>query len=324
MTPEVLFWSALCLLGLLGSAVCSGMETGYYRLNRVTLALRSEREAGARLLRGMTDKPQGLLASLLIGNNAFNYIGVLGLTALLEMRGYSEASIVLLNALVLTPVVLVFCESTPKELFRRRADAWMYPLARPLWVMRTVFAATGFLGLVVGFARLVGRIGGIAPEPALSRREEVAALLYESASEGVISESQLRIVQQAMRLGRADVRRVMVPWRRVLTVDAGSSREEALAVFAEAVHTRAPVVDSSGSVVGVLNRLHLHAHPDRTIESLMTPGATLHPQMRVTVALARLREADSPVGIVMGPAGPVGLVTPKNLIEPLVGTLEQW
>lgn len=324
MPPEVVFWSLVCLLGLLGSALCSGMETGFYRLNRVTLSLRAEGGGAAKLLRSMTEHPQGLLASLLIGNNAFNYIGVLGLTALLELRGYSETKIVVLNALVLTPVVLVFCESTPKELFRRRADAWMYPLARPLWLMRAALMVTGFLALVVGFARVVAKIGGIPPEPALGRREEVASLLYESASEGVISESQLRIVQQAMRLGRADVRRVMTPWKQVTTVRSSASRADALAVFSGTPHTRAPVVDGSGRVVGVLNRLHLHLHPERTVESLMAEAVTLEPELPVTVALARLRSEDSPAGIVMGPSGPVGLVTPKDLIEPLVGTLERW
>ena len=80
---EILFWSVMMALGLAGSAIYSGLETGAYSLNRVRLQVLSHKNnKAARLLERLVTRPVLLLSTLLIGNNLTNYMGTAGLTVL--------------------------------------------------------------------------------------------------------------------------------------------------------------------------------------------------------------------------------------------------
>src|SRR5688572_4364372 len=114
---QALWWAAV-VVGLAGSALMSGLETGIYRLNRVKLelrAVRGPRAWNARLLKREVEHPERLLATNLIANLFFADTAATGASALLEGWGYSDASIILINAAILTPVFFVFVESIPKE-----------------------------------------------------------------------------------------------------------------------------------------------------------------------------------------------------------------
>ena len=117
MSSSDLVWVLVALAGLAGSAMWSGMETGLYCLSRVRLSVRQGASGAAgvtgRLAASELEKPDRVLATILVGNNACNYIGTLGLTALLEARGFGTVSLVLIQVLVLTPALLIFGESLP-------------------------------------------------------------------------------------------------------------------------------------------------------------------------------------------------------------------
>src|SRR5258705_2185875 len=113
-------WWAIFLLGMVGTAVFAGMETGFYRVNRVKLEVRAERgpmrRAAARLKRELGD-PQRTLAATLVATVLFGDLAATGASNLLAAAGYSDGAIVLMNAAVLTPIFFVFVESIPNELF---------------------------------------------------------------------------------------------------------------------------------------------------------------------------------------------------------------
>ena len=93
MTTHELIWLLVAFTGLLLSALCSGLEIGLYTINRVRLAVRSGRgdRRAVRLDRELRD-PGRSLTTLLIGNNIANYLGSLGIMALLKSSGLSDTS----------------------------------------------------------------------------------------------------------------------------------------------------------------------------------------------------------------------------------------
>jgi Mg2+/Co2+ transporter CorB len=125
---EIIAWLLVMLAGLAGSALFSGLETGVYSLSRVRLELAARHGADGRAARGPIrllreiDRPESLLTTILVGNNACNYLGTLGLGTLLIAAGVRPTAAVLIQTLALTPVLVIFGESLPKELFRLRAD----------------------------------------------------------------------------------------------------------------------------------------------------------------------------------------------------------
>lgn len=322
---EAALWVLLACAGLLGSAMCSGMETGFYALNRVRLAVRAATptDARARALRAEVDHPDRVLATLLIANNLFNYFGVLGLTTLLAARGLGETTLIVLNALLVTPILLVLGESLPKEVFRTTADRVMPAILPLLRLMRWAFTLVGVLPVVLLFGRTASRLTGADREAAFARdgRARMAALLKEGAGHGVLSESQSSLLDRALDLRGAHVMDEMTPWRRVRAIPADATRIAALRRFAASGHGRAPLVAPDGSVVGVLRHIDLHLHPQRTPADLAQPPVLIEPHTSVRDALRIMSTRHARLAIVARRGRPMGLITAADLVEPLTGRL---
>ena len=109
---------------------------------------------------------------------------------------------------------------------------------------------------------------------------------------------------------------------RTLSIDW--DRAKIIRFAAAQPSSRLPVVDAKGRVLGVLRQIDLHTFPDAPIENLLRRPAMLSPSMGVLEALRRIRAADAPLGIVERDARPIGLVTAKDLVEPLTGELPDW
>ncbi len=328
MNWPILLWSITGFVGLAGSAVCSGIETGLYRVGRLRLNARAAATPpvhAARVLQHELERPDRALTALLIANNSFNYLGSLGVAGLLAFSGLPDWAIIVLQALVLTPMLLVFAESLPKEIFRQNADRLAERTAWVLATIRTVATLSLILPLVLLIARGVARLCRVPRERAFaSPRERVAGLLKHAGAEGAFSGVQSTLADRALAFGAATVSQEMVPWTAVHKIPADAPRQRMLAVFARARRARYPVVDQSGRVLGVVDQLQAHLRPDATPRRLLTDVPRLSPTDSVHEALVTIRAAGAHLAIVERHGRPVGLVTPKDLFEPLVGEIESW
>ena len=149
MSPELMAGIALLLVGLGASALCSGIETGLYTINRVRLAVRVGRGDRAALrIRDELLRPNRMLATVLVGNNFAHYIQSAGATVFLETLQWSPAQMAIANAVVLTPIVFLIGELLPKDLYRAHTDRLTY--ATVWWVrfVRFVFTVVPLVPLV--------------------------------------------------------------------------------------------------------------------------------------------------------------------------------
>lgn len=323
-------WGACFVVGTLGQCVCAGAEMGAYSVNRVRLSIRAggrRPQPSAVLLKRELDDMPRMLAALLIAFNVFGAIGGMGLTNLLEHWGYDNKGIVLMTIFVAGPILFVVSDTLPKELFRALADSLTYTVAPALAFLRVTLTWTGVLPLVQGLARLVTRLLPPAEGPEANPRERIAALLKEGAQHGVISESQATLLDRALALRETTVEDELVPWARTQTIPLSATREQVAALLATCPFSRLPVVDSRGQIVGVVEQLSLSLEPDRPIAQLMTPPLSIEPSLPVAFALRRLSDAGARLAVVLAPGAagrPLGIVTAKDLVEPLTGELKAW
>jgi len=329
MSVEQGIWWALLIIGVVGSALCSGLEIGFYSINRVRLQIRSSagtRDRRARVLAGEAARPDATLATLLVANNVFNYMGTLGLTALVAGLALPEPTVIAITALVFTPLIVVFGESLPKELFRIRADRWMYPLAPLLRGARVLMTAVGVLPGVLLFCRAAAGLTGARATSGLARsgRQRVVSLLKESAGIGLLSESQSTLADRALAFGGRRVGDELVPWSTVACVSAEWDRARIVQFLRTHNHTRFPVVDRRRRVVGVLRNLDLHLYPDRPLAELMIDPAVVAPGESLEHALLELRAQNTGLAVVGSLDRPAGIVTAKDLVEPITGELAAW
>jgi putative hemolysin len=317
-------WAVLALLGVAGAWLCSGLETGVYTLDRVRLRVRAARgEARARVLSGEIARTEGLLATILIGNAVFGYLSATGIAALLHGRGYSEWQVVLLDVAILTPLLLVAAEAFPKELFRLEADRLTYRLAWLLRGLRIALTVVPAVPLVRAFARGVARWLRAEGEEGLTLAggERIAMILREKASAGVLSQTQAGLIDRALVFNRARVADEMVVWASVRAVGLDWDRARLVRAMAREPHSRFPVVDGRGRVVGVVRAVDVFLRPGSGAGAVMTAPARVRLGMPAREALARVRESAARVGIVERDGRPVGWVTERDLVEPLTGEL---
>ncbi len=328
MSTEVLIWALLVVIGVGGSAVWSGMETGLYRASRIRGAARASGaspNARARLLMNEVRHPERALTTLLIGNNVCNYVGTLGVVGLLTLAHLNEVEIIALQVFVLTPVLLVFAESLPKEVFRVDADRLSERFAPALTGLRWLATLTLVLPLVLWVMRRVTRLFGAPGMGAVSgARERIVAMIKQGAHGSSLSDEQASLIDRALAFGRARVDREMIPWSGVHRIGVDAPRERLDALLARSGHARYPAVDRSGRVVGMLVRVDAALDPNADVRSLIGPVVRLEPDLSAREALARLRASGGRLGVVEREGRPIGVVSPKDLFEPLMGELLAW
>jgi putative hemolysin len=321
MTNEALLSVALLTLGMLGSAFCSGAETGIYTLSRIRLSLRASGERPdrlARVLKREVEHPARVLATLLIANTFFNNLGSIGTSALLEPH-FGDVSVVVLNVLFLTPLLFIFSESLPKELLRTEADRLTYYAAPLLFAGRVVLTACLVLPLIGLLVRVITRALGLTDASGLAEPgEKIAALLKEGARHGVLSESQTTLLDRALLLRETKIRGEMVPWSQAAVVSTAWDRPRLAEFLATHQRSRYPLVDLSGAVVGVVEHLDLCLNPKQPPAQLARPVVFLDPESSVRDGLVRLKAADAKMGVVRLAGRPLGIVSSADLIEPLI------
>lgn len=325
----LIFWFVLMMMGFIGSALFSGMETGAYRLNRVRLYVQSSQgRSSAKTLERVVAKPAALIGTLLIGNNLCNYVGTAGLGVILASMDLAVWQAVLVNTVLVTLILFVFGETLPKDLFAAHADRLMYPLAKLLIVLRTLFYWTGLLPIVVVLSKLAIRIVGKGEGGALTPRKRVAQMVNEGAGVGLISSEQTAIAQRALALSNRRILAECTPWADVVTVRENTSRAALRQLAKRTPRSRLPVIDSRGAVLGVtdlIDALLIDETNATPAAAAMNPAVKLPGDTTVRNALAQMQREHIGLALVTRPDGkPVGVVTVKDLVEPLTGEIEQW
>jgi len=319
-------WVALAAIGLGGSAVFSGLEIGLYTLNRVKLAVAAERgdRRAARLQREL-GKPERLLAALLIGNNMVNYLGTVAIAALLDRAGLGPVESVVVNTAVVVPLLLVFGEILPKDLFRTFTDRWTYAFSGFLAGLRMTLTAIGLIQIARGVGLAAARVIGGRPTGGPSAAQRISHLFREGAKAGVLSGEQISMVDRAFEMRRRTVSSEMTPWPRVSHLRLDAAPSERTRTIRTRPFSRFPVVDATGRVRGLVHALDAILDRDRPTADLIAPVETVGPRTPALEAIRRMRRSRVRLAVVVGPnQRPLGVVGLKDLVEPLTGDLRAW
>jgi putative hemolysin len=324
---EFAMWGSLLLLGFVLSAMYSGLETGLYSLNSIRLTVRSARGAGrARRLRREASRLDRVLAVLLIGNNAANYLGSFALATIMAGMGLADSAVIVLQALIIAPLLFVLGETLPKELFLTHSDRLTYRLSAFITASRWLFTATLLLPIVGLFARVMGRALGSHETMRISPRGRVSQLMKEGVGAGVLTVWQTTIADRALTIRSRSVVEVMAPWSDVVRLPEHAHQGDRAALLSRQTFSRLPVVNPTGEVTGIVHWADALLETDKLAHEIQREVMTLRSDVRLLDAMSRLRNAHQPMAIVVSAhdGKPIGLVTLKDLVEPLTGELGAW
>jgi len=322
--PLSVLVGALVLLILL-SAFFSGSETGLMTINRYRLRnlARAGNRSARRALR-LLERPDRLIGLILLGNNFVNILAS-ALATLLFMRLMGEAGIAVATAL-LTVVILIFAEVTPKTLAALKPErialpaAWVY---QPL--LRVLYPLVWALNLV---SNSLLRLLGIRPEEGVQEtlsREELRTLMMEAGA--MIPESHQAMLVNLLDLEEIRVEDVMVPRNEIVGVDLTDDLEEIRNLLMRTPYTRLPVYEERiDNVVGILHTrriLHLLQEDELTTERIRELAHEPYFVPEGTSLLTQLlnfQRTGRRTALVVDEYGDIlGMVTLEDILEEVVG-----
>lgn len=316
----MLLAAVLFVLGVRLSAFFSGAETGFYRLSYVRLSI--DAQAGDRVaqqLMWFARNPAYFVATTLVGNNVANYLATaaigLGVGVLWNSRsGWAEIG----GTLLLAPVVFVFGELVPKNLYYR-APLTLLSRDVPWFVLfYYLFLAVSFP--LIGITKLLERIGPAESRPLdlVLGRARLVQVLGHGRREGLLTDVQSRLVNGLMAAAAQPVTDAMTPARRVLGVTDQASREDVLNTarhygLSNVPVRRADVLESWYAYLRVVDVTISR----RSLASLMRTMPRIEASRTKLEALLALRESGETHGVVYRGETVVGIVTERGLVEQL-------
>jgi putative hemolysin len=326
----------VALLMVVLAGLFAGAETGIYRLSRLRLRLGAERGRWSAVLlaRVMRDSP-GLLLSLLVGTNLSHYVATSFMTSLFLGLALSEQAAELYAMLALAPLLFVFSELIPKNIFLQRADVLTWLVAPLLYLSHKVFTWCGIVPLLRLLAGLfAGALGSPVPTPsaiASSQSHQVKALLRDTQEEGLLSPVQTEIIDRLVNIPGVRLGTVMVPLLQVRTVPLRCNRATLLEELGRHALTRLPVwQDTPGNIVGFIDVYEALGSGEEfeSVEKFLHPIRSLDVDTPIIDAIDIMRREQARIILVMrrrgGRAAAAGTVTMKDLVEELMGELAEW
>ena len=317
--------AALAIL-ILFSAFFSGAEIALFSLGRAHVRALVERGAsGAKAVARLKANPERLLVTILIGNNIVN-IGAAALATSLAMRLLGDYGVGVATG-VMTFLILVFGEITPKTFAYRWAESYALFFARALEIFAWIIFPLAWL--LEGLTRRLTRTSGTEQNNGIGHKGLLSSMAKMALEEGGLSASEHRLVESAVRLDRIPADRVMTPRSDMEVVEAEKTLREAIATVTATPYSRYPVYRGDlDEIVGVLHLRDLYEHlrsgeDNKTVESIAAKPFFVPRTMVIGDLLRHFQRQRIHIAIVIGEyAETAGLVTLEDVLEEMVGEIE--
>ena len=322
----------LIILCLMGSAFFSGTEIAYTSLSK--LKIKKDREHPTpiqKLVLFIYDHYDNALSTLLIGNNLVNIAAtsvatVLAIKLADDLGGrIADDTASTIVTVVMTVLILIVGEITPKMIARRCSDAISKLTAVPLLLlMILLFPAVLVTGWVVKAFSILWRRKG---HDVTITEEEFENILDTAEDEGIIDESETELLQSALEFTDLDAGDILTPRIDVVGFELNDSIETVLGIVSESQFSRYPVYERTvDHVVGILYVKHLLKElaegREASLKELMLEPVFIPKSMKLNAIMDEFRNSRTHMAVVADEYGGItGIVTMEDVLEQLVGDI---
>lgn len=317
---------------LLGSAFFSGTEIAYTSLSKLKMKRDSENPSLSQKLVGFIyNHYDYALSTVLVGNNLVN-IGatsvatVLAVNLTTRLNGQiSDDTASTIVTLVMTVLILIVGEITPKMIARRCSESIAKFAAWPLLLLMVLFFPV--VWLTSGIVKLLSLLWRRDAQAVTITEEEFENLLDTAEDEGVIDESETELLQSALEFTDLDAADILTPRIDVVGFEIHDSMDHILQVIAETQFSRFPVYERTiDHVVGILYVKHLLKelvdNRDVALSDLLLDPVYIPKTMKLHDIMDQFRDHQTHMVIVADEYGGImGVVTMEDVLEQLVGEI---
>ena len=305
------------------SAFFSASETAFSSLNQIRLKSRAEDgdPSAARVL-AMSEQYDKLLSTILIGNNIVNIaaasIGTVLFTRLLDpQRGATVSTI------VLTIVVLIFGEVTPKSLAKEMPERIATAVSPFLSLLMILLSPLTWL--FTQWKKLLGHFIHSGEADTITEGE-LMTMVSEAENDGELTDRESQLIRSAIEFDDVEVEEILTPRVDVVAVEDDIPLEELAQTFAESGYSRLPVYhDNIDNIIGVVHEKDFYLAKLKkaaTVEDLVVPTLYTTGTTQISQLLRTLREQHHHMAVVVDEyGGTEGIITLEDILEELVGEI---
>ena len=315
-------WVALVILvGF--SAFFSASETAFSSLNQIRLKSRAEDgdSSAARVL-AMAEQYDKLLSTILIGNNIVNIAAAsIGTILFTQMLGAERGAT--MSTIVLTIIVLIFGEVTPKSLAKEMPEKVATAVSPFLVLLMALM--TPLTWLFTQWKKLLGHFVHSGEADTITEGE-LMPMVSEAENDGELTDRESELIRSAIEFDDVEVEEILTPRVDVVAVEDDIPLEELAQTFAESGYSRLPVYHGTiDNIIGVVHEKDFYIArlkkatkiDDLVVPTLYTTGST-----QISQLLRTLREQHHHLAVVVDEyGGTEGIITLEDILEELVGEI---
>ncbi|MCQ4865800.1 HlyC/CorC family transporter [Pseudoflavonifractor phocaeensis] len=305
------------------SAYFSATETAFSSLNRVRLKSKAENgDKRAALALELEEDYDRLLSTILIGNNIVN-ITATTIATLLFVKLLGNRSGPTVSTVVLTIVILIFGEISPKSLAKESPEAFAMFSAPILRFFLALLRPVNFL--FTQWKKLLTKVFHKSGEEGITE-EELITMVDQAEDEGGLDRHESELIRSAIEFGDMEVEEILTPRVDIVAVEDTATMDEIAKLFAENGYSRLPVYhEDIDDIIGVIHEKDFHAaryHGMCDVSAITSSVLYTTGNTKISELLRILQREKAHMVIVVDEyGGTEGLATMEDIVEELVGEI---
>lgn len=317
-------FTQILILGLLilMSAYFSATETAFSSFNKIKLKnLAASGNKKAALVLSLAKDYDKLLSTILIGNNIVNIASASMATAIFVFH-FGDIGITL-STIVMTILVLIFGEISPKSIAKDAPDSFAMFSAPILRCFVLILSPLNYLFAI--WKKFLSKIFKVTDNNVITD-DELLTIVDEAQAEGGIDETEGELIKNAIEFNDLDAEDIFKPRVDVIAIPITTSKDVIDKTFIRTGYSRLPVYE--GTIDNIIGILHLKdfynkiMNSDRDITTILKAPTFITPNMKIPKILTLLKQNKSHLAIITDEfGGTVGILTLEDILEELVGDI---
>ncbi len=301
------------------SAIFSGSEMAFSSVSKIRLknyAAQGNKRAEKALK--IANSFDDALTTILIGNNIVNILST-SISTVLFTELLGEGGVGVATA-VMTVVVLIFGEITPKSYAKSHAESIALMMANPLWILIKLMTPIVFL-----FKILQNAMKPKTEQPTVTE-DELKYMIEEIEEQGVLEEQESDLVKSALEFDEITVDEILIPRVNVVAVEKNEEFEKIQEIFLSEMYSRLPVYDKSvDNIIGIItnkNFFRLVTEGKTDISEIIQDVIRISELKLISEALKEMQKNKMHMAVILDQyGGTKGIITLEDIIEELVGEI---
>lgn len=319
---DQIFLMIILIFLIIMSAYFSATETAFSSINKTRLKhLANNGDHHAQQVLNVLKKYDQLLSTILIGNNIVNILSASLATIL--FTSYFPKTGVSISTMVMTIVVLIFGEISPKSLAREAPEKWALLSVSLLKFFIIILSPLNFI--FTQWKKILSKIFSFSPSEVITP-EEIKMLIDEAEHNGNFDETESKLIKSAIEFNKLCADDILTPRVPLVAISLDTPKETIKSLFYNTGYSRLPVYrDNIDHIIGILHEKDFNLYkdlPEYSLPKLIKPIIYKTANSKISKLLRTFQQTQTQLAVISDEyGGTLGIVTLEDILEVLVGEI---